>query len=144
MMDRLNALRAEALAIHCVGSTPSGLPSQILHVDATDRPDVADLPRVYASELTEPMMLAAAWGYRVFEDDAEVLVRVEVTSPVVCTFAVVVSIRNHGPALRRIVDEGTIILSTICPDHEGLPLIGLLVPPKASSMIADLLDERGE
>lgn len=138
-LDRLHALRVESLSIHCVKARPGERPGQIFHMDAARRPEIEDLPRVVTGELKRPTLFQADWAYGVLDDDVEVMVRMEVTSPVRCTFAAVVSVQRHSEALQHVVDEEMIALATTCGDRDGIPLLGLMLGAQAKAMIEGVL-----
>lgn len=87
-------------------------------IDASARPDVADLARVHAVEgvgdiATEAHLAPSAPG------STDLLLRVTLTSPVRCRFAVRFGLPQHHVVLADAATTGTIVLATSSPLAAG-------------------------
>jgi hypothetical protein len=110
-----------------------------VEVDVRDRPDVADLPRVHATEgpgrihasarLFRRRSALASWGRTRRQGGAGTsLVRIDtiVSSPVNCSFAVVLDLARHRHVLRHIASSHSLVLATTSgPDLSGARWLSL-------------------
>ncbi len=85
----------------------------VVLVDASDRPDVADLARVHAVEGVGDVTtyLAPAPG-------SGLAVTVSCSTPVRCTFSVVLG-PDERPVLEHAADAGVLVVATSAPDPGG-------------------------
>jgi hypothetical protein len=124
-IDELRALRASAFEVHCwaVLLNPADALSllPVVHIEPAGRPDVADLPRVAASEKYRGRA-SAAWHFLMFGGDADGVMLVDVRAPVRCSFAIGVSTRKHRAVLEAIERTRRVAIASSCPgDQEAVP-----------------------
>jgi len=82
-------------------------------IDATDHPEVRDLPRVHATEgigdiRTEALRLPT-------EEGDLLLLGVRVTRPVLCAFALAFSLDAQRPILEQAAEAGHLMVATTPP-----------------------------
>ena len=87
-------------------------------IDVSQSPEVADLARVHAVE-----GIGNVTTHAIREDDT-VLLGVQLTSPVLATFAVTFSYELHREFLNEVADAGTLVFATTDTEtaHEERPL----------------------
>ena len=87
-------------------------------IDVSESPEVADLARVHAVE-----GIGNVTTHAIREDDT-VLLGVQLTSPVLATFAVAFSYELHQEFLNEVADAGSLVFATTDTEtaHEDMPL----------------------
>ena len=87
-------------------------------IDVSQSPEVADLARVHAIE-----GIGNVTTHAIREDDT-VLLGVQLTSPVLATFAVAFSYELHRDFLNEVADAGSLVFATTATEsaHEERPL----------------------
>jgi len=89
-------------------------------IDASEHPEVRDLPRVHAVEgigdiRTEALRIPAS---AILDDTGElVLLGVRITSPVLCAFALAFSLPAQRHVLDEAADAGHLMVATTPPDR---------------------------
>lgn len=85
-------------------------------LDVADRPDVADLPRVHASEGVGDLTTSLR------RDDAAVLLDVRMSSPVRAAFSMRLALPEHRAVLDAAALANRLVLATTEPDLGEAPL----------------------
>jgi hypothetical protein len=124
-----------------------------VEVDVRDRPDVADLPRVHAMEgpgrihasarLFRRRSALTSWGRSRRRGAGPRLVRIDtvVSSPVNCTFAVVLDLARHRHVLRHIASSHSLVLATTSgPDLTGARWLSLSLDGDAIGQLLHTAD----
>ena len=126
LFAELARVQADSLKLHCAAmiAARGNQLVPVLHVDASNRPDVADMPRaVMAEGAGGPAMVG--WQFAFFDRDAEGVMNISIDSPVRCRFSVAISARQHAVVLRQILAAGKVVVITSCP------MLGRRIPPFA-------------
>ncbi len=81
-----------------------------LVIDASDRPDVADLARVHAAE-----GVGDIWTEAIRSGDVLVL-GIQLTSPVAAAFAIAIDVVRHAEVLAEMVEQQVVVIAHTEPD----------------------------
>lgn len=150
MSDRLDLLEADqrwadAVPLCCTAigegaGSYAGKQITILHLDARDRPDVMDLPRMLSSENVGTIInIGWYFGNAGWHPDVRGLLTWEMSSPVACSFDVKLTARDLRPELQAIAENGLFAITTVwpCPGADQLATSNPLIIP--TSYIKGLL-----
>ena len=106
---------SELIAVVGMGITMSGdgIPFPTIVLDAESRPDVTDLARVHMTDGIGDIQTFLE------PNDAGVVLRVRLSSPVVAEFAVQLLFPDHVPVLIDAASAGHLLLATTIPSEGG-------------------------
>ena len=134
----LERVKAEAVPITGLGIEREPLPGAsaaevlIVHVDASHRPDLADLQRVAQRErYTKKHARSRHWWVTYGEQGRlKVALWVEYSGPARCSFTLTFDFAEHHDAIAAINHAGAVAVSTV-PPGEALEVLVLEVGPYA-------------